>query len=81
MSSKRKSPSMPYVFNLNNKPSCQILSNALEMSKKIHPLTSTVGLSSKADCISCIMDSSWAMHESPGRKPDWEGVKTFLCRK
>ena len=33
-----------------------------EMSKKI-PLTSTVGLSSKADCISCIMDSSWTMHE------------------
>ena len=56
------------------------MSNALEMSKKI-PLTWTVGLSSKADCISCIMDSSWAMHESPGRKPDWEGVKSLLCRK
>ena len=43
-----------YVFNLNNKLSCQTLSNALEMSKKI-PFTSTVGLSSKADCISFIM--------------------------
>ena len=56
------------------------MSNALEMSKEI-PLTSIVGLSSKADCISCIMDSSWAMHESPGRKPDSEGVKSLLCRK
>ena len=27
------------------------------------------------------MDSSWAMHESPGRKLDWEGVKSLLCRK
>ena len=80
MSSKRRSPSTPYVFNLNSKPSCQTLSNALEMSKKI-PLTSTFEISSKADCISCIMDSSWAMHESPGRKPDSEGVKSLLCRK
>ena len=54
------------------------MSNALEMSKKI-PLTWTVGLSSKADCISCIMDSSWAMHESPGRKPDWD--KKFIMQK
>ena len=50
------------------------------MSKKI-PLTSIVGLSSKADCISCIMDSSWAVHEYLGRKPDWEGGKRLLCRK
>ena len=35
------------------------------MSKKI-PQTSTVGLSKK-DCI-LFMDSSWAMHESPGRR-------------
>ena len=56
---------------------CQIPWKGL---KKIS-LTSTVGLSSKADCILCIMDSSWASHESPGRKPDWEGVKSLLCRK
>ena len=37
------SPATPYVFNLNNKPSCQTLSNTLEMSKKI-PLTWTAGL-------------------------------------
>ena len=79
MSSKRRSPSTRYVFNLN-KPSCQTLSNASEMSEKI-PLTSAVGLSSKADCISCIMDNSWAMHESCGRKPDWAGVKSLLCWK
>ena len=80
LSSKGRSPSVPYVFNLNNKPSCQTLSNALEMSKKF-PLTSIVGLSSKADRIACIMDSSWAMHESPGIKLDWEGVQSLLRRK
>ena len=41
----------------------------------------SIGFSSKADCISCIMDRSWAMHESSGRKPDWEGVKSLLCKK
>ena len=51
------------------KPSCQTLSNALEMSRKT-PLTSAVGLLSKAVYISCIIDSNWTIHESPGRKPD-----------
>ena len=50
------------------------------LSKKI-PLTLAAGLSSKADCILCIMYNSWAMHESPGRKPDWEGIKSLLCGK
>ena len=39
------------------------------------PLTSTVGLLSNAVCISCIIESSWAIHESPGRKPDCEEIK------
>ena len=43
-------------------------------------LTSTVGSLSKAVCISCIIDSSWAILESSGRKPD--GVaKGLLLRK
>ena len=62
------------------RPSCQTLSNALEMSRKA-PLTSTVGLLSKAVCISCIIDSNWAILESPERKPDWEGIKSLLLRK
>ena len=42
-----------------------------------------VGLLSKAVCISCIIDidSNWAKHESPGRKPYWEGVKNLLLSK
>ena len=52
------------------RPSCQTLSNALEMSRKAL-LTSAVGLLSKAVCISFIIDRKWAIHESPGRKPDW----------
>ena len=62
------------------RPSCQTLSNALEMSRKTL-LISTVGLLSKAVCISCIVDSNWAILESPGRKPDWECVKSLLLRK
>ena len=37
---------------------------------KKNTLTSTVGLLSKAVCISCIIDSNWVMHESTGRKLD-----------
>ena len=58
----------------------QTLSNALEMSRNAL-LTSTAGLLSKAVCISCVTDSNCAIHESPDRKPDWEGVKGFLSLK
>ena len=52
----------------------------MEMSRKT-PLTSTVGFLSKAVCTSCIIDSNWAIHESHGRKPDWEGVKSPITQK
>ena len=58
----------------------QALSKAFEMSRNTS-LTSMVGLLSKAVCISCIIDSSCAIHESPGRKPDWEGAKGLLSLK
>ena len=58
----------------------QTLSNALEMLRNTL-LTSTAGLLSKAVCVSCITDSSCATHVSPGRKPDWEGVKGLLSLK
>ena len=80
LSSESNSPSTPYDFNLKTRPACQTFSNALEMWWKT-PLTSAVGLLSKAVCISCIIDSNWALHESPGRKPEWEGVKSLLVRK
>ena len=38
-------------------------------------LTSKFGLLSNAGCISCIIESTWAIHESPGRKPE---VKSLL---
>ena len=60
--------------------SCQTLSNAFDVSKKT-PLTSTVGFSSKVVWISWIIDTNWKMHESPGRKPDWEGPKSLLLWK
>ena len=50
-------------------------------------LTSTAGLLSKACiidstvCISCIIDSTCTILELPGRKPDWEGVKSLLSLK
>ena len=39
------------------RPSCQTSSNAFEISRKT-PLTSTVGFSANAVCISCIIDDS-----------------------
>ena len=40
------------------------------------PLTSTAGLLSNA--ISYIIESTWAILESPGKKPDCEEVKSLL---
>ena len=60
-------------------PSCQTLSNAFDISKKT-PLTSTVGFSSKAVWISWIIDNNWAIHKSPGREPDSEGVKSITLK-
>ena len=60
--------------------SCQALSNALGISQKTS-LTSTIGLLSNAIDILCIIDSNWAIHESPGRKNDWESVKNLLLIK
>ena len=43
--------------------------------------TSTVGLLSNAVCISFIIESSWALHESPVRKHDCDEVKSLLLWK
>ena len=56
--------------------SCQTFSTVFDISKKT-PLTSTAGFSSKAVWVLWIIDNNWAMHESSGRKPDWEGVKSL----
>ena len=45
--SKSSLSSKPYVFNLNKRPSCQTLSNTLEISKKTPP-TSTLWFSKGA---------------------------------
>ena len=58
-------------------PSCQTLSKAFDLSKRT-PLTSAVGFSSKEVWISWIIDNNWAVHESSGRKPDGERVKSLL---
>ena len=41
-------------------------------------LTSTLGLLLNT---LCIIDSNLTIHKSPGRKLDWEGVKSLLLRK
>ena len=73
-------PSTPQVCNLNKRPLCQNLSKAFGMSRNT-PLTSTVGLLSNALYISCITESSCAVHESLGRKLDCEEVKSLLLWK
>ena len=42
------------------------------------PLASTVDLLSNAVCMLCIIESCWAIHESSGRNPDCEEVKSLL---
>ena len=58
----------------------QTLSKAFDMSINT-PLALTVALLSKAVCISCIIECSWAIHESPGKKPDCEEVKRVVTLK
>ena len=60
---------MPYDLSLNSKPSCQTLSNALEMSRKT-PRVSSEGQESKFVNISCVIARSWETQESCLRKPD-----------
>ena len=45
------------------------------------PLTSTVELFSNAAWISRIIENSYAIHESPGRKSDSQVVKSLLLLK
>ena len=47
------------------------------MSKKV-PLTLTEGLQSKDLYISCEMQRSCEMQESPGKKPDWHSKKIIF---
>ena len=69
--------STQYACNSNKRPLCQTSSKAFEMSRNT-PLRSIVGLLSSAVSISCITESSWATHESPGRKPDSKRNRLFL---
>ena len=57
------SPDIPFCCNLESKPLCQTLSNALDISRKT-PLISL--LLSKAEGISCAVDSNWLVQKSPG---------------
>ena len=52
------SPDIPFCCNLKSKPSCQTLSNALDISRKT-PLTSWP--SSNAKRILCAIDSNWLL--------------------
>ena len=73
-------PEMPIGLSLYSKPSCQTLSNALDISKKTD-LTSRDGLQSKASNISCVITSNWFIHELDGRNPDWFGFSSFSSNK
>ena len=49
---------MPYVFNLNKRLLCQVLSNGLRISNKTL-FTLTLRFLSNAICISRMIHSSW----------------------
>ena len=57
-------------LSLYNKLLCNILSNALEISRKT-PLTSKLGLESKALQMSRTIKMSWCTQESSGPNSDW----------
>ena len=61
------SPNIRFSCNSKSKPSCQTLSNALDISRKT-PLTSWP--SSYAERISCAIGSNWLVQESSGLNPD-----------
>ena len=63
-------------LSLYTKPSCQTLSNALDISKKTD-LTWRDGLTSKASKLSCVTASNWLIHELDGGKPDWFWFSSF----
>ena len=69
---------MPFCLSLKQRPSCQTLSKALDMSKKTALVSSTFSNVSK---ISVVIDRSWLMVESPGRNPDWFLVKRLFLEK
>ena len=80
-SSKRfsKFPDLSIWVSLKMIPSCYILSNAFEISRKTL-LTSR--RSSKELYISWVIDNSWLMQETPGLKPDWlEEMSLFSIKK
>ena len=54
---------------------CQILLKAFEMARNTS-VSSTAGCLSKVVCISCIVGSGFAIHETFDRKPNWEDVKS-----
>ena len=71
---------MPIDSSLQSTPSCQTLSNALDISKKTD-LTSRDGLQSKASNISSVIASNWLIHESDWWNPDWFGFSSFSYNK
>ena len=62
---------------MNKRPLFQTLLKVFDISRNT-PLTSAVGLLSNAVYILCVIESSWAIHESPGRKADSEEEKSLL---
>ena len=68
----RRGPDTPLHSSLKNRPSCQTLSNALDISRKTAHV-SLDGNSSKAVYMQYVIDKSWSIVESPGRDPDWLG--------
>ena len=77
---ERRFPDTPHCSSLKMSPSCQTLSNALEISRYTDR-TSRGGLQSNASNIVCVMEINWLTVESPGRKPDWFGFNTSEDRR
>ena len=76
-----KFPLTPVCFNLNNNPSCQTLSNALDISRNTSQV-SRVGLQSKLEKMSWVIASSWFKYTNhPGENPIDSSITHFCHQK
>ena len=70
---------MPTEFRLNNRLSCQALSNNWQISRKTG-IVSKEGQQSKDLKVWWVIDNNWLPHESDEWKPDWCWFNNFCSR-
>ena len=71
---------MLLLLCLKRSPSCQTSSKALDMSRRTARV-SREGNFSNAVYMLCVIEISWLIVGSSGRKPDWFGVSKLFTHR